>query len=140
MAITKVVPICLDISSEILDPHMEPLRKRQTGCFSMNYWFALHIPHIWLANSLECFFTFSFFSLPSFSVVSGRVSLTNILNYTNTFVPKGQLISKANCQGRGFSQKTNENTSHTSKNEFIRSFFGRILGQKKTFRDYLTFS
>ena len=53
---------------------------------------------------------------------------------------KGQLISKANCQGRGFSQKTNKNTSHTSKNEFIRSFFGRILGQKKTFRDYLTFS
>ena len=39
---------------------------------------------------------------------------------------KGHLISKANCQG--FSQKTNENTSHTSKNEFIRSFFGRILG------------
>ena len=52
---------------------------------------------------------------------------------------KGRLISKAYCQGRGFSQKTNENTSHTSKNEFIRSFFGRILGQKKTFRDYLTF-
>ena len=92
MAITKVVPICLDISSEILDPHMEPLRKRQTGCFSMNYWFALHIPHIWLANSLECFFTFSFFSLPSFSVVSGRVSQTNIRNHTNTFVSKGTLL------------------------------------------------
>ena len=93
MAITKVVPICLYISSEILDPHMEPLRKRQTGCFSMNYWFALHIPHIWLANSLECFFTFSFFSLPSFSV-SGRVSRTNIRNHTNTYVPSLQYIFK----------------------------------------------
>ena len=29
--------------------------------------------------------------------------------------------------------------SHTSKNEFIRSFFGRILVQKKTLRDLLTF-
>ena len=56
------------------------------------------------------------------------------------YVDKGQLISKANCQGPGFSQKMNENTSHTSKNEFIRSFFGRILGQKKTFRYYLTFT
>ena len=42
-----------------LDPG-GPLTKRQNGCFPMNYWFALHIPHIWLANSLECFFTFSF--------------------------------------------------------------------------------
>ena len=37
---------------------------------------------------------------------------------------KGQLISKANQSSRGFSQKTNENTSHISKNEFIRSFLG----------------
>ena len=42
--------------------------------------------------------------------------------------PKGQLISKANQSSRGFFQKTNENTLHSSKNKFIRSFFGRILG------------
>ena len=41
---------------------------------------------------------------------------------------KGQIISKHFFSGRGFSQKTNENMSHTSKNEFICSFFGRILG------------
>ena len=41
---------------------------------------------------------------------------------------KGQIISKRFFPGRGFSQKTNGNMSHTSKNEFIRSFFGRILG------------
>ena len=35
---------------------------------------------------------------------------------------KGQIISKANCQDQGFFQKTNENISHTSQNEFIRSF------------------
>ena len=40
-------------------------------------------------------------------------------------LPKGQIISKRFFSGRGFSQKTNENTLHTSKNEFIRSFFGR---------------
>ena len=41
---------------------------------------------------------------------------------------KGQLISKWFFGIIDFLQKTNENTSHTSKNEFIRSFFGRILG------------
>ena len=50
-------------------------------------------------------------------------------------ISKGQLISKANQSSRGFSQKTNENTSHSSKNEFIRSFFGRILGLTVCFRN-----
>ena len=48
---------------------------------------------------------------------------------------KGQIISKRFFSGRGFAQKTNENTSHTSKNEFIRSFFGRILGLTVSFRN-----
>ena len=55
------------------------------------------------------------------------------------YVPKGQLISKANQSSRGFSQKTNENTLHSSKNEFICSFFGRILGLTVCFRNKLTF-
>ena len=38
-----------------------------------------------------------------------------------------------------FFQKPNENTSHSNKNEFIRSFFGRIQGYQKSFRNYLTF-
>ena len=42
----------------------------------------------------------------------------------NFHTSKGQIISKANFQAQGFFQKTNENTSHTSKNVFIRSFFG----------------
>ena len=33
---------------------------------------------------------------------------------------KGQIISKRVFSGRGFFRKTNENTSYTSKNEFIR--------------------
>ena len=37
---------------------------------------------------------------------------------------KGQLISKWFFEVVDFLQKTNENTSHSSKNEFIRSFFG----------------
>ena len=36
---------------------------------------------------------------------------------------KGQLISKCLFVDFNFFQKTNENTSHISKNEFIRSFF-----------------
>ena len=48
---------------------------------------------------------------------------------------KGQLISKANQSSQGFSQKMNKNTSLTTKNEFIRSFFGRILSLTIFFRD-----
>jgi len=54
---------------------------------------------------------------------------------TFCFSVKGQLISKANQSKRGFAQKTNENTSHSSKNEFIRSFFGRILGLTVCFQN-----
>ena len=53
---------------------------------------------------------------------------------------KGQLISKYIFDVFNFFQKTNENTSHSSKNEFICSFFGRIHGLTICFRNYLTFS
>ena len=39
-----------------------------------------------------------------------------------------------------FLPKTNENKSHSSKNEFVRSFFGRIQDTIICFRDYLTFN
>ena len=41
---------------------------------------------------------------------------------------KGQLISKRFFEVIDFLQKMNENSSHSSKNEFIRVFFGRIHG------------
>ena len=41
-------------------------------------------------------------------------------------VAKGQRISKCLFGIFSFFQKTYENTSHSSKNEFICSFFGRI--------------
>ena len=37
-------------------------------------------------------------------------------------------------------QKTNKNESKSSKFEFVRSFFGRNVGSKKSFRICLTFS
>ena len=43
---------------------------------------------------------------------------------TKNFQPKGQLISKWFFGVFNFLQKTNENKSHCSKVEFIRSFFG----------------
>ena len=48
---------------------------------------------------------------------------------------KGQLISKCLFGGFNFFQKMNKNTSHSSKNEFIRSFFGRIHGLTVFFRN-----
>ena len=61
--------------------------------------------------------------------------------WTNEFVcTKGQIISKCLFGVFNFFQKTNKNTSHCSKNEFICSFFGRIHGLTICFRNQLTFS
>jgi hypothetical protein len=54
-------------------------------------------------------------------------------------ISKGQLMSKCLFGDFNFFQKTNENTSHSSKSEFVHSFFGRIRGYKKLFRNFLTF-
>ena len=54
--------------------------------------------------------------------------------------PKGQLISKCLFGVFNFLQKTNENKSHSSKIEFIRSFFGGNVSLKKSFRFCLTFT
>ena len=60
--------------------------------------------------------------------------------YFNEFVAKGQIISKGLFGILEFSPKTNERIRRSSKNEFVRSFFGRIRGYQKSFRNYLTFS
>jgi hypothetical protein len=54
--------------------------------------------------------------------------------------PKGQLISKANCQAVDSSNKrTNEFVFTTMRCVFVR-FLEEIEGSKKAFRNYLTFS
>ena len=56
---------------------------------------------------------------------------------SNKFGIKGQLISKCPFDIVNFFQKTNESKSHSthsSKVEFIRSFFGRNVSLKKSFR------
>ena len=52
---------------------------------------------------------------------------------------KGQIISKGLFVVLESSQKTNERIRCSSKNEFVCSFFGRIRGYQKSFRNYLTF-
>ena len=52
---------------------------------------------------------------------------------------KGQIISKGLFGVLKFSQKTNERTRLSNKNEFVRLFFGRIRGCQKSFQNYLTF-
>ena len=51
---------------------------------------------------------------------------------------KSQIISKCLFGVFNFFQKTNENTSHSSRNEFIGSFFGRIHSLTICFRKKLT--
>ena len=53
---------------------------------------------------------------------------------------KGQLISKWFFEVVTFLQKTNENNSHTCKNEFINSNFGGNRWPHKPFRNQVTFS
>ena len=57
-----------------------------------------------------------------------------------SWISKGQLISKRFFEVVDSLQKTNENKSHTCKNEFVRSFFGGNRWPQKPFRNYLTFS
>ena len=52
---------------------------------------------------------------------------------------KGQLISKCLFDVFTFFQKMNVNKSTSSEVEFVRSFFGRNVGLKKSFRICLTF-
>ena len=52
---------------------------------------------------------------------------------------KGQMISEGLFGVLEFSQKMNEQIRRSSRNEFVRSFFGRIRGYQKSFRNYLTF-
>ena len=65
----------------------------------------------------------------------------HVFNYINLKgCAKGQLISKCLFGVFTFFQKTNENKSTSSKVEFVRSFFGRNVGLKQSFRICLTFS
>ena len=59
----------------------------------------------------------------------------NIQYEKEIYAGKGQLISKCLSGVFNFFLKTNENTSHSSKNEFICSFFGRIHGLIICFRN-----
>ena len=81
---------------------------------------------------LEFWNTVRFFDCGFFSVL--KVGKLFCLTLRIIFLTaKGQIISKSFLDGRGFSLKTNENTSNTSKNEFICSFFGRIHGLTNCF-------
>ena len=95
--------------------------------------------NIWLCNKRSCFRpvkTNSQIIQKHTLSIDKFLRLTELIRWFHKFsVTKGQIISKRFFSGRGFFQKTNKNTSHTSKNEFICSFFGRILGVTICFRD-----
>ena len=56
------------------------------------------------------------------------------------YCAKGQLISKRNSQAKDSPKKPTNEFIFTSMRCVFVPFFGQILGQKKSFRDYLTFS
>ena len=74
-----------------------------------------------------------------FPFFSTKLNLTRRAGFPICFF-KGQLISKRFFEVIDFLQKTKENKSHTSKNDFIRSFFGGNRLPHKPFRNQLTFT
>ena len=67
-----------------------------------------------------------------------KVSNSNEFDEFN-YLPKGQLISKADYQAKDSSKKrTNEFVFTSMRRVFVR-FFEESSARKKTFRDYLTF-
>ena len=77
--------------------------------------------------------------------LSPKTEQTNLFFHRFFFVgflgeSKGQSISKCLLGVFNFLQKTNENKSHSSKVEFVRSFFGGNVGLRKSFRLCLTFT
>ena len=65
----------------------------------------------------------------------GFQSLKGDLLHASSWSSKGQLISKCLFVDFNFFQKSNENPSHSSKNKFICSFFGRIHNLTICFRN-----
>ena len=69
--------------------------------------------------------------------VSAKIIHTH---FKKCWIPKGQLISKANCQAEDSSKKrTNEFIFTSMRRVFVR-FLGESSARKKSFWDYLTFS
>ena len=63
-------------------------------------------------------------NISSYSDVNCQIRQFDEILHLPLCSPKGQLISKWFLGVVDFLQKTNENKSHCSKVEFIRSFFG----------------
>ena len=57
----------------------------------------------------------------------------------NNLFPKGQLISKANCQDMNSSEKRTNEFIFTTIHLFFVHFLEEIEDSKKAFRNYLTF-
>ena len=72
----------------------------------------------------------------SFMVVEGFIYLSLLSCHSS----KGQLISKCHFGVFTFFRKTNRDKSTSSKVELVRSFFGRNIGLKKSFRICLTYN
>ena len=69
--------------------------------------------------------SFSAFKVATSEKVDPGQTWTDELHHNGLkIILKGQLISKWFFEVVDSLQKTNENNSHSSKNEFIRSFFG----------------
>ena len=74
------------------------------------------------------------YNLGNFSQRSSNFLFINSLKILGC-ATKGQIISKCLFGVLNFFQKMNENTSHCSKNELIRSFFGSTHGMTICFRN-----
>ena len=64
----------------------------------------------------------------------------NVDTFGQLYVPKGQVISEANCQAANSSKKRTSEFDFTTMGLVFVRFLEEIENTKKTFRNHLTFS
>ena len=93
----------------------------------------IHITYVHISHYGRIFFIFVE------KLWSKNATTMSLPNNITVHMIKGQFISKWFFEVVDFLQKTNENNSHSSRNEFISSFFGGNQWPQKPFQNYVAF-
>ena len=134
----------------VLPPHISISAQERRSSSKVHYVRRLDPPPpalVWLGHWVAAEVnTFDFWpsqARPGLSVPALKSSLVFFFWFARNWKAKGQIISKGLFGILGFFQKMNELIRFLvllgKKTEFVRSFFGRIRGYQKSFRNYLTF-
>ena len=118
-----------------------PTALKSCGSFFRPHWTIVSLIqalHVWCTAFVSKDLSTSMYAVQSLPVHRGAICQF-LFRWIYYCYSKGQSISKSLFGVFTFFQKTNKNKSTSSKVEFVRSFLGRNVGLKKSFRICLTF-